>query len=415
MALRGTVRVPGDKSISHRALLLPALARGPTRIRGLGWNEDVERSKRLVEALGVQVRRDGSDWIVEPGPLREPGAVIDCGNSGTTLRIGAGVLAHAPGLRVLSGDPSLRRRPMRRIVEPLRSLGLTMRGRRRGTRAPLVLEGGVERPGAFALEVASAQVKSALLVACRDVGCRLVEPRPSRDHTERLLRAMGARLRSEEEALILEPGPWEGTTIDIPGDLSSAAFWLGAASIVPGSEVFLPDVGLNPTRDGVLRALLAMGADIAVENRRDGVEPRGDLRVRSADLQGIRIDGELALACLDELPLLAVVASQACGETIIADAAELRVKESDRIAEVVAGLRACGIQVEERHDGMVIQGGRFRGAQPRIDARHDHRLAMAFTVAGLCHPRGVEIVHAESVRTSYPSFFEDLERLRECG
>ena len=411
--LRGELVVPGDKSVSHRAFLITALGSGRSVVRGALDSEDVARSRELARAIGATVEQRGGEWVVTPGPLREPADVVDCGNSGTTMRLGCGVLAHAPGLRVLTGDASLRRRPMGRILDPLRAMGLQCRGRDRGRLAPLVLEGGVQRRLDVLLPVASAQVKSAVLLASRDIGCSLREPGASRDHTERLLAAMGARITARPGEVELEPGPWTAVDIDVPGDLSSAAFWLVAASIVPASELLLRNVGLNPTRDGVVRALQAMGADLTEEALPEGVEPRADLVVRHAGLRGTRIDGDLALRCLDELPILAVAAALAEGETVIADAAELRVKESDRIARVVEGLRAFGAEVEERPDGMCIQGGRFSGPRPRIDAAGDHRLAMAFAVAGLRHPEGVELVHAESVHTSYPSFFEHLATLQE--
>lgn len=413
-AFRGELSVPGDKSVSHRSLLIPALARGTSRVRGVLESEDVGRSRDLVRALGATVEQKGGEWFVTGAPPREPEDIVDCGNSGTTMRLGCGVLAHAPGLRVLTGDASLRRRPMARILGPLSSMGLDGSARQGGRLAPIVLQGGITDPLDMELPVASAQVKSAILLAARDVGCSLREPGASRDHTERLLEAMGARIRSGRGWVDLEPGPWEAADIEVPGDLSSAAFWLAAAAIVPGSALLLRDVGVNPTRDGVLRALAKMGVDIQRENERDTTEPIADLLVRHGDLQGIRIDGGLALSCLDEIPILAVVAACAAGETVIADAAELRVKESDRIARVVEGLRAFGVEVEERPDGMVIQGGRFSGHRPRIDARGDHRLAMAFSIAGLLHPEGVELVHAESVRTSYPAFFEHLAALQEA-
>ncbi|MCB9667876.1 MAG: 3-phosphoshikimate 1-carboxyvinyltransferase [Alphaproteobacteria bacterium] len=413
--LRGSIRVPGDKSVSHRAFLIPALAEGTAVVRNALDSEDVARSRALAEAFGATVVRDGEGWRVTGGPPREPPDVVDCGNSGTTMRLGCGVLAHAPGLRVLTGDGSLRTRPMARILGPLAQLGLEVRGREGDTRAPLVLRGGVERTGTFDLPVASAQVKSAILLAGKARGVRVREPERSRDHTERLLTAMGADLTTHADGwLELRPSRWEAVDIDVPGDLSSAAFWLAAAATLPGSEVVLPGVGVNPTRDGVLRALLAMGADITIEPDAQAIEPTATLVVRGSGLVGARIDGELALASLDELPVLAVVAALAEGETVIADAAELRVKESDRIARVVAGLRAFGARVEERPDGMVIEGGRFGGPRPRIDAHGDHRLAMAFAVAGLHHPDGVELVHAESVRTSYPSFFDHLAALKEA-
>lgn len=412
--LRGEVVVPGDKSVSHRAFLITALCSGSARVEGVLGSEDVAASRRLVEAIGCRVEREGEAYIVRPGPLQEPGDVIDCGNSGTTLRLGAGVVSHAPGLAVLTGDGSLRGRPMRRIADPLAELGVRIDGRQDGRFAPLIVHGPADRTASLDLSLASAQVKSAALLAGKRAGVRVREPRRSRDHTERMLAAMGASLSTSDDGwLTLEPGPWSAVDIVVPGDLSSAAFWLVAGAIVPGSCITLPGVGMNPTRAGVVRALQAMGADLTVSDEVEGVEPLATLTVREGGLRGTEIAGDLALECLDELPVLAVAAALAKGTTTIRDAAELRVKESDRIARVVEGLTALGIEVEERPDGMVIEGGTFGGSPVTIDAEGDHRLAMAFTVAALRHGPGIELLHADSVRTSYPTFFEDLATLTE--
>jgi 3-phosphoshikimate 1-carboxyvinyltransferase len=417
-ALRGTLDVPGDKSISHRAFLLGTLCNGTVRVAQPLESADIACSRRLAEAVGARVHVSDDGYAIEGAGehLVEPPDVLWCGNSGTTMRIGAGVVSHAPGVRVMTGDASLRRRPMRRIVDPLRAFGLQVTAANGGTRAPLVVSGGPTHATAFDLDTASAQVKSALLLAGGRTGVRVREPRQSRDHTERMLHALGARLSRDADGWwSLRPSPWSGTDLTVPGDLSSAAFWLVAASIHPGSDLVLPGVGLNPTRRGVIDALTMMGADITIEDAVDDVEPRGTLHVRHAELRGVHIDGDLALSCLDELPVLAVAAALAEGETVIADASELRVKESDRIARVARGLRAMGIEVEERPDGMVIEGGHFSGPRPRIDAEGDHRLAMAFAVAGGRHPEGVVLDHASSVATSYPGFFDDLAATIEEG
>ncbi|MEZ4319105.1 MAG: 3-phosphoshikimate 1-carboxyvinyltransferase [Myxococcota bacterium] len=412
--LRGRVVVPGDKSVSHRAFLINALAPGSARLTGVLDSEDVGRSRDLACALGCTVERDGAGFVLRvPEGLREPADVVDCGNSGTTIRLGTGVVSGVAGMSVLTGDASLRRRPMLRVVRPLREQGARIEGREGGRLAPLVVHGGGLAHGAHDLDIASAQVKSALLLGSRDCGVRIREPRRSRDHTERFLHAMGAPLTEESDGtLVLGPGRWAPVDVHVPGDVSSAAFWMVAASIVPGSELELVGVGTNPTRTGVIDALRAMGASLEVTPDPGQVEPQGTVVVRSAGLRGTRIDGELALRSLDELPVLAVAAAMAEGETVIADAGELRVKESDRIARVVAGLRAMGGEVEERPDGMVIAGGGFSGASATVDADGDHRLAMAFAVAGLASSGGVRIAHAESVATSYPAFFEVLAGLR---
>lgn len=417
--LRGEICLPGDKSVSHRGLLFGALAHEPSRLTGLLESADVAATARAVRALGAQVRRDGAAWIVEPpARLIEPEDVVDCGNSGTSMRLLAGLVAAEAMHVVLTGDASLRGRPMRRITGPLRRLGAHIDGRQDGALPPLVIRGPVDRVERLELPIASAQVKSALLLAARRVGITLREPARagmgSRDHTERMLRAMGAPLSQDAE------GWWHLDPVErldpldvlVPGDVSSAAFLLVAASLVPDSEVVLRGVGINPTRTGVLDALRLMGAHIQVEPIASRGEPVADLTVRAASLRGAEIGGALALRALDELPVLAVAAAFAEGTTVISDAGELRVKESDRIARTAAGLRALGVDVEERPDGLVIHGSEPEPRQQAavVDATGDHRIAMAFAVAGLV-AGPVELVGAD-VSTSYPAFFDDLEALR---
>lgn len=413
--LRGEVNVPGDKSVSHRALLFNALATGSSRVRGLLEAGDVAATRRAVQALGVEVGLDGTDTVIRAsGRLVEPDDVIDCGNAGTAMRLLAGVIAADPVFAVLTGDGSLRRRPMRRVAEPLRRMGARVDGRDDGARAPITVRGAVTDGGAHDLSVASAQVKTAILLAGRRVGVSVREPGLSRDHSERMLTAMGASLSLAADGwLRLDPvGSLTPVDVDVPGDISSAAFWLVAGSITEGSEIVLRRVGVNPTRAGVIDVLRAMGADITVlPIEQAGAEPVADLVVRHAALRGVRIDGDLALRALDELPVLSVAASYADGETVIADAEELRVKESDRIARVASGLRALGIGVEERPDGMVIQGGRPRGPAT-IDARGDHRIAMSFAVAAAAGAGDLTLLGAEEIGSSYPTFLSDLEALR---
>ena len=419
--LRGALHVPGDKSISHRSLLLNALGVGEARIRGLLWSEDVEATLGAVRAMGVVVEGErGGELVVRgSGALREPDGVVDCGNSGTSIRLIAGAVAAEPMFCVLTGDASLRRRPMARVLTPLRAMGARVDGRGGGDRAPLAIRGGELRPMAHDLHVASAQVKSALLLAGRRVGVSVREPATSRDHTERMLLAMGAPLRRDPDGWLhlAAGGSLRCVDVDVPGDPSSAAFWLVAGSVVPGSELRLARVGVNPTRTGVIDALREMGADIREERPRvEGGEPVADLVVRAAPLRGARIDGELALRAIDELVVLSIAAAFAEGETVIADATELRVKESDRIASVARGLRALGVVVEERPDGMRIEG--IGGLKTRltpdgvvIDADGDHRVAMAFLVAS-CVTGGVTVRGASTIGTSYPSFLEHLEAVR---
>jgi 3-phosphoshikimate 1-carboxyvinyltransferase len=412
-ALHGTLSVPGDKSISHRSLLFNALANGPARIRGLLDGEDVRSTRAALEQLGTRFEETEGGLILHPAPLTESEDVIDCGNSGTTIRLLCGILARQRFLSVLTGDSSLRRRPMGRVLRPLLEMGAVVDGRSEGTKPPLALRGNpLTEQARFDLTISSAQVKTCLLLAGLPGGVWVREPRQSRDHSERMLRAMGADLRDEDGGLRLMPtSTLQPLDVDVPGDISSAAFWLVAGSIVPGSDIRLCGVGLNPTRTGILDALRAMGADLEItpmETR--GCEPVGDVRVRFARLHGTRIDGELALRCLDELPVLAVAAAFASGETVIADAEELRVKESDRIARVVTGLRALRVTVEERPDGMVVQGGEPSGPA-EIDGRGDHRIAMAFAVAAAAGAGPLTILGAEAIDTSYPLFGQHLETL----
>jgi 3-phosphoshikimate 1-carboxyvinyltransferase len=402
--------------VSHRALLIGALGDGDCRVDGLLESEDVAATMAVVRQLGASVEREGRGFRLTPGELTEPRTVLDCGNSGTTMRLTCGWLAAEPVHAVLAGDASLSRRPMKRVSEPLRSLGVQIDGREGGRLAPLAIRGGgIVRGARFDLPIASAQVKSALLLAGRHVGIAVREPRQSRDHTERLLRAMGASLEMDAEGYLnLAPvGALRAVDIRVPADLSAAAFWLVAGAVVPGSEIHMAGVGINPSRAGVLDALSQMQADVEIRPvDGTGPEPIADLVVRHGRLRGTEISGDLALRCLDELPVLAVAAAFADGQTVIRDAAELRVKESDRIARTIAGLRSLCIEVEELPDGMVIQGGTPKGPAA-IDAEGDHRIAMAFAIAGQVAQGGLTIQGADSIRSSYPTFFEHLAALKE--
>jgi len=419
--LRGSVDVPGDKSQSHRTLMLGALADGPSRVQNGLRSGDIACLARAMRACGVGVDDRGAEWRIEPPhALAEPSDVLDLGNSGTSLRLLTGLFAGRPGDRqcVLTGDDSLRERPMARVIEPLRRMGAEVGARQRDRLAPVVVRGRELQRVHHDLPIASAQVKSSLLLAGLGTGVSLTQPGESRDHTERMLASMGARLQSDGRRVTLEPTE-RLTAFDwtVAGDVSSAAFWLVAGSLVPGSEIVLRNVGLNPTRTGVIDALRAMGADLEIERTHEAPEPRGDIVVRHAPLRGTTIAGELALRAIDEVPGLAVAAAFASGETTFSDLAELRVKESDRLARVGEGLEAMGFAIEARSDGFVVEGRpeSHRGASfARIDARGDHRIAMAFAVAGSVRG-GVELVGAEEVASSYPRFFDDLERLRGDG
>ncbi len=418
--LRGTIAVPGDKSISHRSLLLGALASGETRVTGILEAEDVRSTRRAVEALGARVREEGAELVVTPPDvLREPGDVIDCGNSGTSLRLLAGVLSGVPGLSVLTGDPSLRRRPVRRVIDPLRRMGADLSARDGDRLPPLVIRGRTLRGARHLQEVASAQVKSALLLAglAAEGETTVVEPERSRDHTERMLLGMGVPVRVDGLAVTVSPARPHGTRVDVPGDLSSAAFFLCAAAGLPGSEVTVRNLGVNPTRTGLLEVLAAMGAEVRLEGERElAGERRAEVTVRAKDLTATEIAGPLIPRLIDELPVLMVLATQARGRTVIRDARELRVKESDRLAAMGETLSAAGARIELFDDGCAILGPtRLRGVA--VKTRLDHRIAMSMAVAQLLAGPAEETVldDVACVDTSFPSFFELLDALAPGG
>lgn len=420
-----TVQVPGDKSISHRALLLNALALrasgGSAVVRGLLESEDVMCTRVACGRMGVDAVRDGALWrLARTGPAR--GGAVDCGNSGTTARLLLGALAGLTGPDgapepepyALHGDASLSRRPMRRVLGPLTAMGARVTPDGAAT-LPLNVHPAPLRGIDHTSPIASAQVKSAVLLAGlgAEGPTRYREPEPSRDHTERFFRAMGARLGTDGAALVLQPGPLAPVDVIVPGDISSAAFWMVAACIVPGARVRLPGVGVNPTRTGSIDVLRAMGARIDVAEHA-GVEPLADLEVAADGLRGTSVRGALIPRLIDEIPVLAVAAAFADGETVFADAAELRVKESDRIDAVVTGLRAIGAEAEATSDGLRVQGRGGAGLHAAvIESRGDHRIAMAFAIAGL--RLGMRLEDVGCVATSYPSFFTHLAAFPASG
>ena len=413
-ALRGEIRVPGDKSISHRAVLLGALARGATPVEGFLRADDCLATVQCVRGLGIEVDDDGERLVVQGGTLRPPGGVLDAGNSGTTIRLLAGILAGQPFRSTLTGDVSIRRRPMDRIAEPLRRMGARITGRDGGRLAPLTVEGGGLKAIAYTTPVASAQIKSAVLLAAlfADGETAVTEPSLSRDHTERMLSGFGVPVAREGLTVRVKgPAQLSAAPVSVPGDISSAAFFLVAAAIVPGSAVTVRGVGLNPTRTGVLDVLRAMGASVEVVNERDEAgEPAGDVTVRAAALHGTVMAGALIPRLIDELPVLAVAASVADGETVIRDAAELRVKESDRIAALARELGGIGAQVEAQRDGLAIRGvPRLRGGHAASGG--DHRVAMALAVAGLRAASPITVDDTDCIRTSFPGFEETLRSL----
>jgi 3-phosphoshikimate 1-carboxyvinyltransferase len=418
-AIRGHIGVPGDKSLSHRAVLLGAVSDGETRIAGFGRSADTESTLAAVRELGVRVDEADADTLRVFGAglrgLRAPDGPIDCGNAGTLMRLLPGLLAGQQGRFELTGDASLAARPMERVAEPLRRMGAaveTMDGR-----APLVVEGGPLHPITYELPVASAQVKSAVLLAglYADGGETTVEePLPTRDHTENLLAQAGVPVRRRARAVSVRPVErLELGDVEIPGDFSAAAPFAVAGTLLAGSELTLHGVNLNPRRTGLLDVLERMGAQIAVFNRRRiGGEPGGDLDVRPAQLVGATITAREVPSLVDELPLFALLAVHARGDSVLRGAAELRAKETDRIEAVVDGLRRLGAHIRATPDGFRVRGvpSRLRGGS--LDARGDHRIAILGAVAGLVSREGVEVLGAEAAAISFPGFFDLLDSLR---
>lgn len=419
--LRGALTVSGDKSISHRAVMLGSLATGTTEIDGFLPGEDCLSTIRCFRSMGVQIEQNGSSVKVFGRGLREltaPAGILDCGNSGTTTRLLSGVLAAQHFNSVLSGDASIQRRPMKRIMIPLRAMGADITSVSGNDCAPLSVHGKQLYGIHFNSPIASAQVKSAVLLAGLYASGQttVTEPALSRDHTERMLRSFGAKVltgnfEDRPSVTVTETKNLYGTEISVPGDISSAAFFLVGASIVPGSEVVLRNVGINPTRDGVISALRAMGAKIEVlDVRNEDSEPAADLLVRYAPLHGTEIGGALIPRLIDELPVLAAAAAVAEGRTVIRDAAELKVKESNRIRTMAEGLSRLGAKVEETEDGLIIDGGAalHDGA---VESYSDHRIAMSFAILSLVTDGEVRISDPDCVNISAPTFYEDLKSL----
>jgi 3-phosphoshikimate 1-carboxyvinyltransferase len=410
-ALVGHIAVPGDKSISHRAVLIGALCEGETRVRGFGRSGDTQSTVDAVRTLGVEVEDIAEDELVVGGGLAPAGGLtpaVDCGNSGTLMRLLAGILAGHPGRWELTGDESLRARPMERIAEPLNRMGA------RVTTSPLVVEGsdllkGIE----YVLPVASAQVKSAVLLAGLNASSTttVIEPAPTRDHTELMLAAAGARIRRRPASVSIEPaGRIELGEVAVPGDFSAAAPFVVAATLLSGSDLTVHDVGLNPRRTGLLDVLERMGARITVFNRRKaGGEWAGDIQVQSAELVATDVAAEEVPLLVDELPLFALAAAGARGDTRLSGAAELRVKETDRIETVTSGLRALGIHIRARDDGFEVRGVPARPTGGRMSSDGDHRIAMLAAVAGVTSREGVEVGGADAVAISFPGFYDLLD------
>jgi 3-phosphoshikimate 1-carboxyvinyltransferase len=404
-ALRGVVRVAGDKSISHRALMLAAVAKGRSVVGEPNRGADVLATRDAVAALGAAIEDRGDSIVVTGGALRDPAATIDARNSGTTTRLLMGLCAGHGITARFDGDASLRRRPMERVARPLRALGAEVQTN--AGRLPATVRGVASPPGGdFALEIASAQVKSAILFANLDARgtVRVTGDAWSRDHTERLLRRFGRTIRFDGRTIELEPGETLAQDVRVPADLSGAAFFLAGATLVPHSDLLLEEVGVNPTRTGVIDALRAMGADIELTNERDlDGEPIADVRVRYSPLRATTLDGTLVVRAIDEITILAVLAAHATGTTRIRDAGDLRGKESDRLTTIAETLTACGIVVREFPDGLDIEGGGARAPERVLRTHEDHRIAMA--IAALAAPTGPHAIDDEHcIAVSFPDF-----------
>lgn len=414
--LRGTLTVPADKSISHRALLLGALAEGKAAVDNFLRSADCLSTARCLKALGVPIEGlEGTGPVIVTGRgldgLVEPDDVLDAGNSGTTARLLLGILAGQPFTAVLTGDSSLRRRPMDRLTAPLSQMGARIMGRRNGALLPLAIRGGKLEGGRFTLPVASAQLKSALLLAglYTQEEVSITEPAESRDHTERMLVAWGVPLVRQGNTITLPAGRrrLKAQAVSVPGDLSAAAFFLVAAAILPESRITIKGVGINPTRTGILDVLGAMGAKLSISNCVEvSGEPQADITISAGELKGTEISGPLIPRLIDEIPALAVAACYAQGETVIRDSAELRVKESDRLAALARELGILGADIRELPDGLIIRGRPLRGGE--VSSHGDHRLAMALAVGALAASGPVTIAGAECVNVSFPGFFNHL-------
>ncbi|RGZ00688.1 3-phosphoshikimate 1-carboxyvinyltransferase [Clostridium sp. AM58-1XD] len=418
--LKGELSIPGDKSISHRGVMFGSIARGTTEITNFLQGADCLSTISCFQRMGIEIENSGGCITVRGKGLRglqkpSPGTIMDCGNSGTTIRLISGILSAQDFDVILTGDASIQKRPMKRIMDPLATMGAKITSINGTGCAPLSIQGSSLHGIHYQSPVASAQVKSAVLLAglYADGETRVTEPYLSRNHTELMLSSFGADVRTEGTTAVIHPAEeLYGQQIEVPGDISSAAFFLAAGLLVPNSEILIKNTGTNPTRDGVLRVFKDMGGDISFLNERSGPgEPAADLLVKSSSLHGTVIEGAIIPTLIDELPIIAAAACFADGTTVIRDAAELKVKESNRIEVMVKNLSAMGADVVETEDGMIIHGGKpLHGAV--IDSRLDHRIAMTFAVAGILADGETEILDADCVNISYPGFYEDLARLQ---
>ena len=417
--LRGELTVPGDKSISHRAVMFGSLAQGTTRITHFLEGADCLSTISCFRKMGVDIERNASEILVHGKGLHglsAPSEILDVGNSGTTTRLISGILAGQSFTSELNGDASIQSRPMKRIMTPLQSMGADIVSIKGNECAPLRITGKSLQAVHYQSPVASAQVKSCVLLAgmYADGITRVTEPVLSRNHTEIMLNYLGAKVTSQGTTASIEPEPLlKAREIQVPGDISSAAYFIAAGLLSPDSQILLRNVGINPTRDGILKVCRAMGANITLLNVNEEGEPVADLLIRSSQLHGTTVEGSIIPRLIDEIPMIAVMAGFAEGTTVIRDAAELKVKESDRIAVVTEGLRRMGADIQPTEDGMIIHGGKpLQGA--KINSYLDHRIAMSFAVAGTICDGTMDIVNGDCVNISYPGFYKDLYSLGEC-
>lgn len=416
--LKGEITVAADKSISHRAAIFSSLASGESVIRNFLQAEDTLSTCRCMNALGAKIIDTGTELVINGcglHGLQEPADVLYCGNSGTTMRLLAGLLAGQPFFSILSGDTSLNRRPMRRVIDPLEQMGANIQGSQNGKYPPMAITGKILHGIRYKLPVASAQVKSAIMLAALNSEgvTELIEPEKSRDHSENMLAAMGALINADGKKVRITPGK-ELCPQDflIPGDISSAAFFLVAATIVPGAEVQICSVGVNPSRTGIIQVMQQMGARIKLENHRTiGGEAMADLIISAAPLKAVKIEGEIIPRLIDELPILAVAMAAAEGESVVRGAGELRVKETDRITAICSELAKMGVAISELEDGFIVQGKRtpLRGAQ--LNSHGDHRIAMSLAVAALIADEDSTINDAGAVNISFPAFWQLLDKI----
>ena len=416
--LRGTLTVPGDKSISHRAVMFGSLAKGTTRISHFLEGADCLSTITCFRKMGIDIERNASEIMVHGNGLHglsAPDSILDVGNSGTTTRLISGILAGQNFISELDGDDSIRTRPMKRIMTPLTSMSADIVSKQDNGCVPLVIHGKTLHGIHYDSPVASAQVKSCVLLAgmYADGITSVTEPFLSRNHTEIMLNYFGAKVTSEGTTASIVPEPTlNGREIQVPGDISSAAYFIAAGLLTPGSEILLKNVGINPTRAGILKVCMDMGADITLFNESTEGEPTADLLIRTSSLKGTTIEGGIIPTLIDEIPMIAVMAAFADGTTVIRDARELKVKESDRITVMVDNLKRMGADIEGTEDGMIIHGGRpLHGAT--IDSHLDHRVAMSFAVAGTICDGTVDILNGDCVKISYPEFYNDLYSLNK--